>query len=444
MARKRKQNLPLDPVEAVVEDLSHDGRGVAHVEGKTVFIQGALAGERVLFTYRRRRGRFDEGVVHTIIEAAAERVEPGCPHFGSCGGCSLQHLAPEAQRARKEQTLLSNLRHFGNVAPETVLPPLTGPLWGYRRKARLGVRHVAKKGGVLVGFREKGSSFITEIGACPVLVPQVGERIGELRALIGSLDARDAIPQIEMAAGDEHTVLVFRNMVPLGEADRARLAGFGAATGLRIHLQPAGPESVHPLGPGDAVALTYRLPAYDVEVLFQPTDFAQVNAEINLAMVDHALTLLEPSAEDRILDLFCGLGNFTLPLARRCGAVVGVEGDAGMVARAGGNALRNGITNAEFHAADLAGDFSAEPWARAGFHKVLLDPPRTGALEMVRHLPAFGAGRVVYVSCNPATLARDAGVLVREGGYRLVSAGIMDMFPHTTHVESIALFEKPW
>lgn len=424
-----------------MESLSHDGRGVAHVAGKTLFIQGALPGERVRVAYQRLHSKFDEARTEAVLEASADRVAAHCPHFGVCGGCSLQHLAPVAQRALKEQTLLDNLRHFGGLAPEHVLPPLTGPEWSYRRKARLGVRYVAKKGGVLVGFREKGSGLLTDLERCDVLVESVGQRIRALRDLITALDAREQIPQVEMAEGDHATVLVFRNLVPLGPADRARLEAFGRACDLRIHLQPGGPDSVEPLTEADRVTLDYHLAEYDVTLTFQPTDFTQVNSELNDAMVARALELLDPRPEDRVLDLFCGLGNFTLPLARRAGTVVGVEGDEAMVARAEENARRNGLANATFHAADLSADFSSEPWAREGFAKVLLDPPRTGALEMVRHLPAFGARRVVYVSCNPATLARDAGVLVQEGGYRLVSAGIMDMFPHTTHVESIALFE---
>lgn len=421
--------------------MAHDGRGVAHVEGKAVFIEGALPGEKVMITLQRRHKSYDEAQADQVLEAAPERVEPRCPHFGVCGGCSLQHMEASTQIHAKQQVLLENLQHIGRVVPEQVLAPLTGPHWGYRRRARLGVKYVRKKGKALVGFREKQGRYLADLTRCEVLHPAVGTRLAELAALIGSLDAFEHIPQIEVAAGDDATALVFRNLEELSEADLQRLRTFGLTQGMQIHLQPAGPDSVHLLWPSEAV-LSYRLPEFDVELFFRPTDFTQVNAEMNRRMVHHAIGLLDPQPHERVLDLFCGIGNFTLPLARCSAEVAGVEGDGALIERAWSNAQHNGIANVHFGVADLAMEAGTPPWDAQAFDKVLLDPPRTGAAAILGSVAATGAGRVVYVSCNPATLARDAGVLVREHGFRLVSAGVMDMFPHTAHVESIALFER--
>lgn len=444
MSRRNLKVMPTEPGRAQVESLDHDGRGVAHVDGKAVFIEGTLPGEEVLFRYVTQRKRFDEGVVSEIITASPHRVEPRCPHFGVCGGCSLQHMAPEAQIQSKQRLLLDNLWHIGRVKPETILEPLTGPAWGYRRKARMGAKYVEKKASMLVGFREKRSGFLADLRRCEVLHPSVGEHINDLRVLIEGMHARDRIPQVEVAVSDSITALVFRHLVPLQADDLARLRAFGEHHGIHIYLQPQGPDSMYLLWPElpvEQTRLTYRLDVYDVELTFRPTDFTQVNFDINRKMIDHALGLLDPQPQDRVLDLFCGLGNFTLPLARRAGQVVGVEGDALLVQRARENAEFNKLDNVEFHAANLTLEPHAQPWYGRGFDKILLDPPRTGALEIVRHLPAFNAPRIVYVSCNPATLARDAQALA-EAGYVLRKAGAMDMFPHTTHVESIALFEK--
>jgi len=427
-------------VPAHIESLSHDGRGVAHVDGKAVFIEGALPGEEVLFTYAVQRKRYDEGTVVQILKPSPQRVTPRCAHFNICGGCSLQHMDAAAQIEAKQQVMLDNLRQIGRVAPEQVLPPLRGPHWGYRRRARLGVKFVIKKDRLLVGFREKRNALLADLERCEVLHPSVGERLPELRALIASLESYNCIPQIEVAVGDEATALVFRNLAALSGSDLERLQQFGEAHGLQIYLQPAGPESVSLVWPA-AASLSYRLPDYGLELFFSPTDFMQVNGEINRAMIASVIGLLDLKPQEHVLDLFCGLGNFTLPLARHAGHVTGVEGDARLVERAQSNAQHNGIRNAEFYAADLSQDLAQQPWAEQRFDKILLDPPRTGALEIVRQLPVFGASRIVYVSCNPATLARDAQELV-QCGYRLLSAGVMDMFPHTTHVESIALFEK--
>ena len=441
MSRSRKPRLPTEPVEVRIDSLSHDGRGVGRVGGKALFVDGALPGERVRAKYVALHRKHDEAVATEVLEAAAVRVEPKCAHAGVCGGCSLQHMAAQAQIDAKQQVLLDNLRHIGKVTPETILPPLRGPHWGYRTKARLGAKFVRKKQRALVGFREKHAPYLAELTRCEVLHPVIGDRITELAGLLESLEARERIPQIEIAVGDNASALVFRNLDALSEADANLLREYGERTGLHIHLQPAGPDSVYLLWP-ESATLSYRLPAYDVTLDFQPTDFTQVNRDINQSMIELALGLLEPQPTDRVLDLFCGLGNFTLPLARHCAQVVGVEGEAGLVQRASDNAARNGISNAEFHVADLAGDVSIYPWLKQPFDKLLLDPPRSGAMEMIPVIARLGISRIVYVSCNPGSLARDAGLLVNEYGYRLVQTGVMDMFPHTSHVESIALFVK--
>ncbi len=440
---KRRKKLP-EPRTAIIDDMAHDGRGIAHVEGKTVFIHRALPGEAVRFRYLRTRGKFDEGDVLEVLRASPDRVEPRCAHFGLCGGCSLQHLEAEAQIAAKQLRLLDNLRNIGCVEAGTVLPPLTDARWGYRRKARLGVKYMRRDRVVRVGFRERSSSFLANLQRCEVLHPRIGEHIDELSALVGQLSIKDRIPQIEVAVGDANAALVFRHLADLSEQDLELLRDYGRRRGLIIFLQSGGPKTVQRLWPAEEGAdtvLDYCLPDYGVEMRFRPTDFTQVNAGLNRQMIERAIELLAPRPGERILDLFCGLGNFSLPLARRTGFVVGVEGEAGLVARARENAERNGIGNVAFHAADLNGDLGAEPWFGKGFDKLLLDPPRSGAPVVVANLPKPLPRRIVYVSCDPATLARDAGILVHEQGYRLLSAGVMDMFPHTGHVESIALFE---
>jgi 23S rRNA (uracil1939-C5)-methyltransferase len=445
MSRRRKK-LP-QPRTAVIESLSHDGRGICHIEGKVVFVHRALPGEEVRFRYCRTRSKYDEGDVLEVLKPSPLRVEPHCQHFGICGGCSQQHLGADAQITGKQERLLENLQKIGKVTPEHILPPLTAENWGYRRKARLGVQYMRREQVVRVGFRERSSSFLADLKRCEVLHPSVGERITELAKLIGSLSIKDRIPQVEVAVGDDNTALVFRHLDPLSGSDLERLTQLGQENKLMIFLQPGGPKTITRLWPAPEVSdasttLSYRLPDHNVELEFQPTDFTQVNAELNKKMIRQALMLLEPQAGDRVLDLFCGLGNFSLPLARKVGALVGVEGEAGLVDRARENADRNSIDNVEFHVADLNGDLAIEPWYGAGFDKLLLDPPRSGAQVVVSHLPNPLPSRIVYVSCDPATLARDAGILVNEQGYQLVSAGVMDMFPHTAHVESIALFEK--
>lgn len=440
-ARKARLHAA-SPASARIDSFAHDGRGVAHVDGKAVFIEGALPGEEVVFTYTALRRDYAEGRVEQIVTASPDRAEPRCSRYAVCGGCRLQHLTLGKQIAAKQDQLLEQLRRIGKVEPESVLVPLTGEVWGYRRKARLGVKYVAKKGKVLVGFREKASNLLAEIDACPVLHPSVGERIADIARLIEGLSLRDRIPQIEVAVGDETTALVFRALADPSEQDLARLCAFGAEFGLSILLQRQGPDSVAPLYPANAAVLSYSLPAQGLSFEFTPGDFTQVNLDINRRMVGRVLELLELAAEHQVLDLFCGLGNFTLPIAQRARQVIGIEGDRGLVEKARRNAERNGIGSAEFHVADLFQTHDGMPWIDRRFDRVLLDPSRAGAQEALRYVPRWQAPRIVYVSCNPATLARDAGALVHEYGYRLAAAGVMDMFPHTAHVESVAVFSR--
>jgi 23S rRNA (uracil1939-C5)-methyltransferase len=438
------------PKTVSIFNLGHDGRGVArwpdgHTSaGKTVFVAGALPGETVSVQQTARSRHFDEARTLEVIEASPDRVQPRCPHFGTCGGCVLQHFAGDRQIEAKQQVLLDNLQRIGHVAPQAVLPPLRGESWGYRRKGRFSVRRVEKKDKTLVGFREQDPRFVADIRECHVVVPQLGFAIEGLSALVDGLDARRDIPQIEFIAGDAHTALVFRHLQPLSDADKAKLEAFGTEHGFSIFLQPGGIDSVHPLA-GDAPPLSFRLPQWDIDLRFRPLDFIQVNATLNEAMIARALDLLDVQPGERVLDLFCGLGNFTLPLARVAGSgtVVGVEGEAGLVQRARENAAHNGLDNVQFHAADLSQDLSGHAWMKGGFDRLLLDPARPGAIEVLRQLPLKGLKRIVYVSCHPGSLARDAGFLVNEAGWTLREAGVMDMFPHTAHVESIAAFDPP-
>ena len=442
MSRRRRKPLPREPLPCAIEAFSHDGRGIAREEGKTRFVDGALPGERVMAKMISTRSKFDELRTEEVLEASPERTEPPCDFADLCGGCSLQHMAPDAQIRFKENTLREHFAHFGGIEPEQWIEPMRSPSLGYRRKARLGVRFVAKRDSVLVGFREKRNSFLADINRCVVLDPRIGERIDDLRGLLYGMEAFQHIAQVEVACGDDDAAMIFRNMIPLSESDRSALVAFGKAHDLHIYLQPKGPDTVHRIWPeGGEERLSYRLPEFDLTMSFHPMDFTQVNADINQRMVHRAIEWLDVQPGDRVLDLFCGLGNFTLPLARQAGQVVGVEGDDAMVVRGRENAERNGLYNVTFHGANLQGDFTRESWASEGFDRILIDPPRSGAQEICEHLTAFGARRIVYVSCNPATLARDAGVIVSKG-YRLKQAGVMDMFPHTTHVESIALFER--
>lgn len=428
---------------AVIESLDHEGRGVAHVDGKAIFIDGALPGERVSYTSFRRKPTFENARADAILKPSSQRVTPACPHFGICGGCSMQHLEPLAQAAAKQRVLEDAFWHIARLRPESILPPIVGPAWGYRRRARLTVRKVVKKGGVLVGFHEKRSSYVADMTSCAVLPAPISALLPQLRELVGALSIAERLPQIEVAAGDGPTVLVLRILAPLTADDATKLRAFAEAEGVALWLQPGGPDTAAPFHPPEAAPPFYRLPDYDVTLRFRPTDFTQVNHEVNRVLVRKALGLLDARPGDSIADMFCGLGNFTLPLARMGARVVGVEGSAALVARARENAVFNGLdARIDYHVANL---FEVTPEQLAGwgrFARMLIDPPREGAVELVKALDEHAPMRIVYVSCNPATLARDAAVLVHDKGYRLVAAGIANMFPHTSHVESIARFER--
>ena len=437
-AAERRAAAAGAPEEAQVEGLTHEGEGVVH-GGKTAFIAGALPGERIRFHRTRRHRQHDDGELIEVLQPSAARVVPRCPHFGVCGGCLLQHLSPAAQLAAKESELRDALARVARVAPARWLSPLEGPHWGYRRRARLGAKFVRKKGTVVVGFRERAAPLIAQLRSCDVLAPPAGALIAPLAAMLTGLSIRERVPQIEVAVAANGTALVLRVLEAPPPADVARLEAFAADHGVRLFLQPAGLDSVHELGVA-AEPLHYRLPRFDVELQFAPTDFIQVNAAVNEALVERALALLELTPAARVLDLYCGLGNFSLPLARRAAQVVGVEGDAALVARARGNARHNGLGNAEFHVADLAAPPDASlPWMRHGYSHVLLDPPRTGARAVLAALSRIAPQRLLYISCHPGSLARDLGVLVHEHGFALAAAGVVDMFPHTAHVESLAL-----
>jgi 23S rRNA (uracil1939-C5)-methyltransferase len=428
------------PFEARVVDLAHDGRGVAKLDGKTVFIADALPGERVIASRVSQRRSHDDAVLVEVLDPSPERVAPRCPHFGTCGGCSLQHLAPTAQLAAKERTLHDNLQRIGHVTAQTRWEPIPGPTWEYRRRARLGVRKVDKKGRVLVGFRERRAALVADMDSCSVLAGGIGELIPALAELIGTLSIARRVPQIEVAVGDDRSALVFRVLEPPSPADMLRLDRFAAEHDVDIWLQPGGLDTLRPLRE-DTSWPVYRLTDFGLEFRFLPSDFVQVNAAINAKAVARALELLAVAPGDRVVDLFCGLGNFSLALARRGARVRGVEGDAALVERARDNARRNGL-EVSFHVANLFEDCRELAWAREPCEALLLDPPRAGAEASIMLVPVLRPERIVYVSCHPGTLARDAGILVNEFGYRLQGAGVMDMFPHTAHVESIALFER--
>jgi 23S rRNA (uracil1939-C5)-methyltransferase len=429
--------------EAVIESIDHEGVGVAHVDGKVTFIKGGVTGERVEFTRRRSRDNFDLGTVTRVVRESAQRVTPRCRYFGACGGCAMQHVEPAAQVAAKQRVLEDNLERIGKVRPENMLSPVMGQAWGYRNRARLSVRYVAKKGGSLVGFRESNSTYVADILSCEVLPPAVSRLIPELRALFTSMRIRERIPQVELAVGENITVLVLRHLEALPDEDAARLREFADRHRIQWWLQPQGPDSAHPFHPLDAPALDYRLPEFGLTVAFRPTDFTQVNAGVNRVLVRRAVDLLDPRPGERIGDLFCGLGNFTLAIATRGAEVVGVEGSSALVGRAVANARANGLAeNTHFIAHDLYADASGAMAKLGRVDKLLIDPPRDGAVEICKEIGDEGPSRIVYVSCSPATLARDANVLVNVKGYRLVAAGVVNMFPHTGHVESIALFTR--
>ncbi len=428
---------------AIVESLDHEGRGVARLDGKTIFVEGALPGEQVEFSSYRRKPSYELAVATAILSESSQRVVPCCCFFDRCGGCSMQHLHPVAQAAVKQRVLEDALWHMARLRPEVIYSAIHGQPWGYRLRARLSVRLVKKKGGVLVGFHEKRSSYVADMSGCEVVPRHVSALIPRLRELIGNLSVAERLPQIEVAIGDALTVLVLRILQPLSADDEALLRGFADDNGITFFLQPAGPDSAtvfHPLQVGE---LAYALPEFDVTIRFRPTDFTQVNHDVNRLLVRRAVALLDPRPDEQIADMFCGLGNFALPIARRGAHVVGVEGGEAMVRRARDNAQLNGLAErTRFIAANLFETPLPDSISLETLDKMLVDPPREGAISLVKALGQHAPRRIVYVSCNPATLARDAAVLVREKSYRLKGAGIANMFAHTSHVESIALFER--
>lgn len=443
-ARRAAHRAPRTPEEATVVALTHDGEGIAR-EGKAVFIPGALPGETVRFERLRSRRQHDSGRLVEVLESSAQRVAPRCAHFGVCGGCALQHLAPEAQLALKQTELRETIERVARVSCGRWLDPMTGPVWRYRRRARLGAKYVPKKGKVVVGFRERMAPYVADVAHCEVLSAPVSDWMVPLAELIVGLDIRQQVPQIEVAVADNAVALVFRVLAAPTAADLEKLRAFGAQYGARIYLQRGGLDSVAELAPSaPAQPLYYELPQFGLRLEFAPSDFVQVNGEVNRALVSRALELLEVGPSSSVLDLYCGLGNFTLALARSAGRVVGIEGDAGLVARARLNAVRNRIGNAEFHLADLSQPPARQsPWLAGAYSHVLLDPPRVGAREMLATVAGLAPGRVVYISCHPGSLARDLGLLVHEHGFTLEAAGVVDMFPHTAHVESIAVLGAP-
>jgi 23S rRNA (uracil1939-C5)-methyltransferase len=455
--RKRRNKSAADillaPIlNATIESLDQEGRGVARVDGKTIFIDGALPNEKVTFRSHRIKPSYEVANVINVLKQSNQRVTPKCKHFGLCGGCKLQHLDFSAQVATKQRLLENDLWHIGKVKPENMLPPIYGPTWGYRHKARLSVKYVEKKQRVLVGFNEKATRYVADMNSCEVLVPEVSALIEPLQQLIVQLSIRDKLPQIELAVGEAVEeklviVLILRIMAPLTVEDEVLLASFADDYAVQIWTQTKGPDTIKPLYPLSSLAvmlpeLKYSLPEFDLTYPFKPNEFTQVNPQINQVMIRRAMQLLEPQAHEKIADFFCGIGNFTLPIARSGAQVLGLEGLSNLVDRANESAVLNQIGNAQFGVADLFKMTTEDLTGLGRFDKWLVDPPRDGAFELIKSLDASNSPqRIVYVSCNPATLARDAGVLVNEKGYTLKAAGVINMFPHTSHVESIALFE---
>ncbi|MDQ5916788.1 MAG: rRNA (uracil1939-C5)-methyltransferase [Pseudomonadota bacterium] len=426
----------------IIESLDHEARGITRHEGKTIFIEGALPGEEVEYSSFRKKPTYEIAQATRILRASSSRVTPACPNFGTCGGCSMQHADHAAQVAAKQRVLEDSLWHIGRVTPEQLYSPIYGEPWGYRHRARIGARLVAKKGGVLIGFHERKSSFIADMKECLNLPAHVSALLLPLRTLVGALSIAQRLPQIEISVGEDCTVLVFRILDPLNTNDERLLRDFGDKYSVQIFLQSKGPETVALFHPADAVPLTYALPEFDLVLAFSPTEFTQVNHAINRILVRRAMALLAPMAGERIADMFCGLGNFTLPIARMGADVIGIEGSDALVRRAAENAAMNGLSaRTSFDVANLFEATEESVAALGHFDKMLIDPPREGAMELVKSLGTAGPRRIVYVSCNPATLARDAAILADQQGYRFRGAGVVNMFPNTSHVESIALFE---
>ncbi len=454
MARRRKRStIPTDTPELKIEKSNHDGKGIAYFNDKTVFISGAIMGETVKVKFTAKRKGILEAQVTDVIEGSANRVTPPCEFYDLCGGCSLQHLSSDQQIQLKQQSLIDNFKHLAKIELDKsqLLPTLTGPTLAYRSKARLGVRYVVKKEKLLIGFREKSSNYLCEMTSCEVLHPAIGKRLKLLAQVIESLSIYMQIPQVEVAFGDQQAALIFRHLTDMNEQDQQKLIDFGKKTGFYILLQGGGPDSIKMIYPPEKTEssyhLSYALPEFDLNYYFTATDFTQVNRVINRQMVSFAIELLNVKTTDKVLDLFCGIGNFSLALARKSAFVTAVEGSAELIIKAKNNAISNGLENCKFYCADLfinsgKDDFKRQKWAQQHYDAILIDPARSGAKEIMEYIPHFKAATIVYVSCNPATLARDSEILVHQHGYQLVSAGVMDMFPHTSHVESIALFKK--
>ncbi|WP_150427434.1 23S rRNA (uracil(1939)-C(5))-methyltransferase RlmD [Dechloromonas sp. CZR5] len=427
----------------MIESLDHEARGITRQEGKTVFVDSVLPGETVEYASFRRKPNYELAHLVSVLAPSPVRVEPRCPHFGICGGCAMQHMEPSAQVAAKQRVLEDGLWHIGRVRPERILPPIFGEPWGYRHRARLAVRKVERKGGVLIGFHEKRSSYIADMTTCAILPPHVSDMLMPLRELIGALSVVERMPQLELAVGEHCTALVLRILQPLTAADEKMLRAFADRHQVVFYLQPKGPDTAYRFYPEDAPRLSYALPEFALELDFRPTDFTQVNHAVNRILVRRALSLLDPQPGERIADMFCGLGNFTLPIARSGASVVGIEGSPALVKRGRESAVANGLSErVEFGVANLFESTEASLEKLGRFDKMLIDPPREGALELVKALGANAPGRIVYVSCNPSTLARDAAIMVSVKGYRFAAAGVVNMFPHTAHVESIAVFER--
>ena len=448
--RRNRNNRRLDPtlnpiLTATIESLDQEGRGVAHVDGKTIFIDGALPNERVTYQSQHIKPSYETAKVIDILKQSNQRVTPKCPHFGLCGGCKLQHLDANAQVAAKQRLLENDLWHIGKVRPDNMLPALYGPTWGYRHKARLSVKYVDKKQRVLVGFNEKATRYVADMNSCEVLVPEVSALIAPLQQMIVQLSIRDKLPQIELAVGEGSViVLIFRIMDELTIEDEAIFKAFAEGHNVQVWTQTKGPDTIKPFWPLNGEALSYSLPEFGLRYPFKPNEFTQVNPQINQVMIRRAMQLLNPQSGEKIADFFCGIGNFTLPIARSGASVLGLEGLANLVDRANESAHLNNIQNVQFGVADLFKMTPESLLALGKFDKWLIDPPRDGAYELVQAIDASTAPKaIVYVSCNPATLARDSGVLVNEKGYTLRAAGVINMFPHTSHVESIALFVRP-
>ncbi len=438
MGRRRKPKPKIYELE--IESLSHEGRGIAHLDEKVIFVSGALPGEKVVAERVFSRAKFEEAAVVEVLKPAENRIVPKCEVFGVCGGCSFQHLSSEDQIEAKGEWLKDAFKQQAKIEPKNWLEPLQVQAWGYRRKARLGVRWVAKKDKVLVGFREKKSGWIANMDRCEVLHTSIGEHLRDLGECIERLSIKSQVPQIEVAIAENNTVLILRHLEPFSAEDEQILLDCANKLGVSFYTQSGGEETVKPLG--ESVVLTYSHPNHNIEMAFLPTDFTQVNFKLNQKMVSLALDLLALDKSDKVIDLFCGLGNFTLPIARYVQYVVGVEGDSGLIERAKANAVQNGIQNVDFYKADLFKEVAGFEWFRGKtYNKALIDPARSGAIEIIELLPKLGVERLVYVSCNPATLARDTEKLI-EIGYKLETAGVMDMFPQTAHIESIALFIK--